>query len=263
MKKKEILVILTVLIIAPVIGGGVVWKGKISSIPAVILTPSPYKTYPSILIFNFYSIHEIKQQRLGPGSYNTEGYVVKIFTCPPCPTGALCKPCMGESIVISEESKILTDYSSLSDKELIIFVKNPGQFQLGKKYQFSIKIVKDKRMTFEPTNDVRLIGYQEAIEESCDELKKRITTLLNQANYCQKDSDCEIAANIPAGCPFSCYNLVNKNEDLLTIERLISKFQGSCEPHCPVQLQCAAPPKPEEIICQNNKCLDIRFKTEQ
>lgn len=148
------------LIIASVIGGALVWKRKVPLISTAIPTPTPYKTYPSILNFNFYPSHEIKKQRFGPGSYNTEGYVVKMFTCPPCPTRVLCKPCMGENIVISEESKILTDYSSLTDNELIIFAQNPKQFQLGKKYQFSIQIIKNKRTTFDPVNDIELLGYK-------------------------------------------------------------------------------------------------------
>ena len=108
-------------------------------------------SYPSI------TIHELKETNPVSGNFNVEGYVVKIYTCPPCPKGAACKPCMGDNIEISENNKLLDTYS-LSDTELIIFSNNPKQFELGKKYKFSIKILDDKS-TGESINDIELIGY--------------------------------------------------------------------------------------------------------
>ena len=120
-------------------------------------TQTDVKTYPSISNFYFYSIHDLKQNNFSEGSYNTEGYVVKIYTCPPCPKGALCKMCMEPNIVISEENKLLDIYS-LTEKELLIFTSNSKQFELGKKYRFSINITAHKS-TGEPLNDIRLLGY--------------------------------------------------------------------------------------------------------
>jgi len=42
---------------------------------------------------------------------------------------------------------------------MIIFVENPEQFELGRKYRFSIKIM-DYKTTGEPINDVELVGYE-------------------------------------------------------------------------------------------------------
>jgi len=122
-------------------------------------TQTDVKTYPPTSNFDFYSIHELKQNNLSEGNYNTEGYVVKIYTCPPCPKGALCKMCMEPNIVISEENKILGSYA-LTEKELLIFTlnSNPRQFELGKKYRFSINITQYKS-TGEPLNDIKLVGY--------------------------------------------------------------------------------------------------------
>lgn len=114
-------------------------------------------TYPQTSNFVFYPIHEIKLNKFDSGTYNTEGYVVKIYTCPPCPKGAQCKPCMKDNIVISENNKLLETYS-LSDKEMILFVNSPKQFELGEKYIFSMKILNYKS-TGEPINDVEVIGY--------------------------------------------------------------------------------------------------------
>ena len=115
------------------------------------------RTYPDILNLEHYSISEIKANNFSSGQYNTEGYVVKIYGCPKCPSGAKCEPCMGPNIVISEQNKILESYT-LTDQDLIIFVKNPKQFRLGSYYVFSI-IVLDRETTSEPINNVELLAY--------------------------------------------------------------------------------------------------------
>jgi len=90
--------------------------------------------------YTFYPIHEIKQNKFTSGTYNTEGYVVEIYTCLPCPKAALCEPCTRDNIVISENNKLLETYT-LSESEMILFANNPKQFDLGRKYRFSIKIL--------------------------------------------------------------------------------------------------------------------------
>lgn len=112
---------------------------------------------PSISNSAFYSIHEIKLNTFNSGTYNTEGYVIKQFTCGRCPPGAQCKVCMGNNIVISENN-ILLDTYTLTDTELILFTNIPSQFELGKKYKFSINIL-DKKSTGEPINDIELVSY--------------------------------------------------------------------------------------------------------
>ncbi len=117
-------------------------------------------TYPTTSNLDFFQINEIKQNNFTSGNFNTEGYVVKIYTCPPCPndpSAGMCKPCDRDNIVISENNKILETYS-LTENELIIFVENPKQFELGKKYKFSIKIL-DYKSTGEPINYIELVGY--------------------------------------------------------------------------------------------------------
>jgi hypothetical protein len=64
---------------------------------------------------------------------------------------------MGDNIIISEDSK-LAGNSSLFDKEMILFANNPQQFELGKKYNFSIKILNTK-YAGGIINDAELIGY--------------------------------------------------------------------------------------------------------
>ncbi|MFA6432339.1 MAG: hypothetical protein WCV82_00775 [Candidatus Paceibacterota bacterium] len=115
--------------------------------------------YPASLDYQSYSIHELKEKSLQPGSYNTEGYVVKRYECPPCPAGAQCKPCMRNNIVISENNIPLKTYN-LSNTELVIFVDYSQRFEIGKKYRFSIKLL-DSNTTDEAINDVELVGFNQ------------------------------------------------------------------------------------------------------
>lgn len=115
------------------------------------------RTYPGSLNFNFYSVSQFKDKNPSSGTYNTEGYIVKKYECPPCPKGAMCKTCMEDNIVISEINKVLDTYS-LHNTEMIIFVKNPDQFEVGKKYRFSVQ-VRESKSTSEPINDIELVGY--------------------------------------------------------------------------------------------------------
>lgn len=152
MNKKFALILIVILII---IVGGVfyfLYKQQLSQVNI-----QNNITYPKTSNFVFYPIHELKLNKFNSGTYNTDGYVVKIYTCPPCPKGSQCKPCMRDNIVISESNKLLEVYS-LSDKEMILFANNSKQFDLGKKYKFSIKIL-DYKSTGEPINDVEIVGY--------------------------------------------------------------------------------------------------------
>src|SRR3989344_3217629 len=100
------------------------------------------KTYQSIGDFDFYQIHEIKQKNFSFVSYNTEGFVESIYACPPWPRGAQCKLCMGDHILIAEvpTAKARVFQVPLEDWEMIIFVENPEQFELGKNYRFSVSV---------------------------------------------------------------------------------------------------------------------------
>ena len=70
-----------------------------------------------------------------PGStYTTQGYVVFKYTCPPCPDGALCKPCMEANVIISETNTVLENYTRLSDSELVVYTDKVDELELGKKY---------------------------------------------------------------------------------------------------------------------------------
>ena len=104
----------------------------------------------------FYSISQIKRGMIPDKIFYTEGFVAKIYSCPPCPEGALCKPCMRDNIIISENNQPLSEYH-LTEKELIIFVSNPNQFQLGKKIKLLV-MMSDRKSTSDLINDLELVA---------------------------------------------------------------------------------------------------------
>ena len=103
-------------------------------------------------------INQLKKQKPEKGSFIVQGFVVKIYICPPCPPKVYCKPCLGNNFVLSEENKSLNDYN-LTDKDLIIFTSNPKKLVKGKKYQVKIKITNQKS-TSEPLNNIEMISYK-------------------------------------------------------------------------------------------------------
>ncbi len=107
----------------------------------------------------FLSINEINEQQLDGKVVRTEGYVVKIFRCPPCPPDTFCKPCMPDNAVISTENSLLESYAELTEKEIIIFGIETGKLKKGKKYRFTLKIT-DRKTTGQSLNDTELVSYK-------------------------------------------------------------------------------------------------------
>jgi len=112
----------------------------------------------SVPSVKLYSLHEFKKASPKKGAYYLEGYVVKVYTCPECPKGAQCKPCMEDNIVVSEYNRPLVDYSQVGKSEIIVFVRKPQVFKLGRKYKFLVGVTNSKS-TLEPINDLELISY--------------------------------------------------------------------------------------------------------
>lgn len=118
----------------------------------------PAKTYPGVdPDFSSNTIHEIKENLLTSGEFNVDGFVVAVLVCPPCPKGKLCQPCPPEAIVVSEIMKE-TQLDSLKNSDLRLFVDHAGQFEVGRRYRFSIRIA-DKNSGGDVLNDVDVVGF--------------------------------------------------------------------------------------------------------
>ncbi len=87
-------------------------------------------------------------------------------------------------------------------------------------------------------------------------LEQQIKNALSNANYCAADDNC-IVADIDAGCPFGCYNLVSANADLSWIKAGIDKYNKIGANKC--IYDCDRAPSTKEIKCVKNKCVDVRY----
>lgn len=99
-----------------------------------------------------------------------------------------------------------------------------------------------------------ILFWQFQLKVDCDKLEEQIFTLLEQANYCDVDSDCIVEGG--GLCPFPCYYLVNKNADLTKIDESMEKFSKNCF-YC--VYECMESPTVEYIKCKDNKCDDTLY----
>ena len=134
-KKVLIVVSISILILLFLVAGAFCYIKYIRG-PFII-----HKVYPSISNNTFYTIHDINQQKLSPGIYNTEGYVIyKTEDCYPCPRGHMCSTCERPQITISEKVPGVRGRFPTTESEIIINTDGNKQIEYGKKYQFSIEI---------------------------------------------------------------------------------------------------------------------------
>ncbi len=85
----------------------------------------------------------------------------------------------------------------------------------------------------------------------CKQLEQQIGQLVQQANYCEADSDCIVnqeAASPLCGCP----SLVNKSADMTAIETKKMEWEQN---GCREDAVCGpCGPKPNYITCKANRC---------
>ena len=89
------------------------------------------------------------------GPFRIAGYVIDSYKCPPCPAGAMCKPCIGDHIVVTDN---LDEKDAALVKRLKIFTDKPEQFELKKKYIFTVK-VRGRILRGQPIHDVDLVSF--------------------------------------------------------------------------------------------------------
>ena len=84
------------------------------------------------------------------------GYVLNIYKCPPCPPGAMCKPCVPNNIIITDAA----DPKDLSRiNRLRIFTEKPHELEPKKKYSFTVKL-KHKLSAGQAITDVDLVSFE-------------------------------------------------------------------------------------------------------
>lgn len=156
MRGKVISPIVIILLVAIAIGGYFIYSNKINLNQAgsTITQPSPTTNNASQNTISIQALNEgIRLKNLNFQNYSIEGYLVNKNTCS-CPKGALCVPCLPE-ILVSEDKQDTSENS----RKIYIRVYNMDDFQLGKRYRFSILIPSDKdKQGF--SNERQLIKYE-------------------------------------------------------------------------------------------------------
>ena len=75
-------------------------------------------------------------------------FVISIYTCPVCPKGVICKPCIGNHIMVGDSINAV--------KLFRVFVPDPSKFEAGKKYNLLIRL--QKYNSEKDVYEARLIG---------------------------------------------------------------------------------------------------------
>jgi len=106
---------------------------------------------PPLLTFD-----DLKKNDGIEGQFRIEGYVIDVYKCPPCPPRAICKPCIPNNLVITDAA----DPKDLSKiNRLRIFTDKPEQFELKKKYSFTVNL-KNKVPAAHAITDVFLVSFE-------------------------------------------------------------------------------------------------------
>jgi len=99
-----------------------------------------YETLKEQPEFRFYSISGINVMAKTAGTIQTEGYVVFISVCPPCPENAVCVPCQAPYVIISEHNKEIQYPDQMLATELSVNTNFKEGLKLGKKYRFTLTV---------------------------------------------------------------------------------------------------------------------------
>lgn len=118
-------------------------------------------TKPPLLTFA-----DLRNGDHGRQPFRIEGYVTQIYKCPPCPAGAICKPCLGDHIVASDN---LNEEDVTPINRLRIFTDKPDQFELKRKYTFTVE-VRGKAPQGHGINEVELLHFDQASQAAPAEL---------------------------------------------------------------------------------------------
>jgi hypothetical protein len=85
--------------------------------------------------------HSVEQFRASPPPSATAriaGYVIRTYLCPPCPKGAMCKPCATHSAVYLADT--IPTGEAPSPVIVGIEVADPTVFRIGALYLFDVAI---------------------------------------------------------------------------------------------------------------------------
>jgi hypothetical protein len=120
-------------------------------LPALSFTQDkPATEIPTLTFADLKRSHGIE------GAFKIAGFVTQTFKCPPCPPGAMCKPCLGDHIVVTDH---LDEKNPALIQRLRIFTDKPDQFELKKQYSFTVR-VRGKAPWGRAIEEVDLVSFE-------------------------------------------------------------------------------------------------------
>ena len=122
-----------------------------SQAPAVSAFQDKSQTPPPRLTFN-----DLKRNDSIKGTFIIVAFVIQTYKCPACPPNAMCKPCIGDHIVVTD---IIDEKDPALIQRLRIFTDKPEQFKLKKQYSFTVR-TRGKTALGHPVEAVDLIGFE-------------------------------------------------------------------------------------------------------
>jgi hypothetical protein len=124
---------------------------SLSQAPACSAVQGPTPTPLPRLTFS-----DLKRNDSIKGTFIIVAFVIQTYKCPPCPPNAMCKPCLGDHIVITDN---VDEKDPARIQRLRIFTDKPEQFELKKKYSFTVR-TRGKTTTGHPLGEVDLISFE-------------------------------------------------------------------------------------------------------
>src|SRR6266550_505284 len=73
------------------------WAASLSQAPAVSAFQDTTQTPPPRLTFS-----DLKRNDSIKGTFIVVAVVIQTYKCPPCPPKAMCKPCLGDHLVVTD-----------------------------------------------------------------------------------------------------------------------------------------------------------------
>lgn len=97
-------------------------------------------------------VNEAKSLQAGE-NLKISAFLVRVYSCPPCPPDADCKPCDEPNITIGEDPQILFE-DVPGDKHAVVYLPAEGSsFVLGNRYLFTLKIGGNGRLELVSAED--------------------------------------------------------------------------------------------------------------
>jgi hypothetical protein len=85
-----------------------------------------------------------------------KAYVLDVYRCPPCPPGAICKPCMENYFTVVEQKPVDIMKIPLGNR-IRIFTNKSNDLTVGKQYIFTITF-RNKKTS--PSDNLELISLK-------------------------------------------------------------------------------------------------------